>query len=105
MPFQRVITVVLSMLNHHHLVEQQEPMRMDSLPNIRLLCKALSSTYMEHLIQIQFQNIMFARLRRAKKRRRKRNEETNLIHSKTISIFMRLKEFYQYRFENKILLI
>ena len=68
MPFQRV-TTVLSMLNfsehcmmNHHRVEQQEPMRMDSLPDIRLLCKAKSSIH-----GTQFQNIIFARLRRAKK--------------------------------------
>ena len=66
MPFQRVIKV-LSMLNfseycmmNHHRVQQQEAMRMDSLPDIRLLCKS-------SIHGTQFQNIIFARLRRAKK--------------------------------------
>ena len=85
MPFQRVITVVLSMLNHHHLVEQQEPMRMDSLPNIRPLCKAQSSTY-ETLNTNTNPKYNVWKAQKSKKRRRKRNTEAHLIHSNSINI-------------------
>ena len=60
---------------NHHLVQQQEPMRMDSLPDIRLLCKAKSRI---HGTQIHY--IMFARLRRAKKKKKRRYR--NKLHYK-----------------------
>ena len=60
---------------NHHLVQQQEPMRMDSLPDIRLLCKAKSRIH-----GTQFQNIIFARLRKAKKKKKRRYR--NKLHYK-----------------------